>query len=196
MGFFKIAPEEEKAMNSITCFDFETATSAMTSACALGIVVIEKNEIIHSEYHLIKPPRNRYDADNIAIHGITPEMTQDAPDFAEIWPKIRHYFDYHIAAHYANFDIKVLAALLKRIEAREPDPLVYCTCIAARQRFPELRNHKLPTVCKKLGIKLDHHDALSDARAVAEIMIKMPGSSLEWNEAKSTTKYKKIFFDD
>ena len=34
----------------------------------------------------------------------------------------------------------------------------------------DVPNHKLDTICRHLGIKLDHHDSCSDARACAQIM--------------------------
>ena len=34
----------------------------------------------------------------------------------------------------------------------------------ARRLWPNLQNHKLPTVCRELGISIVHHDGLSDAR--------------------------------
>ena len=37
--------------------------------------------------------------------------------------------------------------------------------------LPELKNHKLDTICDALGIELDHHNALSDAKACANILI-------------------------
>ncbi len=37
--------------------------------------------------------------------------------------------------------------------------------------FPELPNHRLNTVCENLNITLNnHHDALEDSRACAEIL--------------------------
>lgn len=37
--------------------DFETADPKRDSACALGIVVVDKGEIVDREYRLIRPPR-------------------------------------------------------------------------------------------------------------------------------------------
>lgn len=49
-----------------------------------------------------------------------------------------------------------------------------CTCRAARKAFPHLKNHKLDTVAAHIGFDLkDHHHALADAEACAEIARKL-----------------------
>ena len=43
----------------------------------------------------------------------------------------------------------------------------------ARKLFPDLRNHKLDTVAKALGVSLEnHHRAVDDAACTAEIFVK------------------------
>jgi len=54
---------------------------------------------------------------------------------------------------------------------REDDELQISTLSLARKHYKNLPNHKLPTVAEHLGIELDHHEALSDARAAALIWI-------------------------
>ena len=52
-----------------------------------------------------------------------------------------------------------------------------------RRVWPEFKNHKLKTVCEKLDIELNHHNALSDARAagtiISKAIIKNQVSSIE-----------------
>ena len=40
----------------------------------------------------------------------------------------------------------------------------------ARRIWPELPNHKLPTVAGHIGYRFSHHHALEDAEAAAEIL--------------------------
>ena len=40
-----------------------------------------------------------------------------------------------------------------------------------RRCYPQLPNHRLNTLCTYLDISLDHHQAGSDSRACAEILI-------------------------
>nr|HPR82028.1 exonuclease domain-containing protein [Enterococcus sp.] len=42
----------------------------------------------------------------------------------------------------------------------------------SRKLYPEIANHKLNTMCKLLDIPLNnHHDALEDSRACANILL-------------------------
>ena len=46
-----------------------------------------------------------------------------------------------------------------------------CTVQLSRRCYPHLPNHRLDTVSAYLGLRLDHHQAGSDSRACAEILI-------------------------
>jgi len=74
---------------NFTAIDFETATGQRNSACAVGIVTVENGLIAEEYYSLIQPPGNAYFGMNIAIHGIRPEDTRDAPTFGELYPEIK-----------------------------------------------------------------------------------------------------------
>lgn len=152
--------------------DFETATAERDSACALAVVVIEDGVVIGRDSWLIRPPRNRYDERNVRIHGITPEETEDAPSFGELYEQIRPYLEgCHVIAHSAPFDVSVLRASLARHRLPTPDVRYVCSCQMARRAYPHLPNHRLPTLCAHCGIDLDHHDAASDAHACARVTL-------------------------
>lgn len=61
--------------------DFETATSRRASVCEVGICVVLEGEIVETRSWLVRPEDNRYQYWNIRCHDITPEDTEDAPDF-------------------------------------------------------------------------------------------------------------------
>jgi DNA polymerase-3 subunit epsilon len=46
----------------------------------------------------------------------------------------------------------------------------FCTVQLARQNW-NIRPTKLPDVCRHLNLSLNHHDALSDAEACANIVL-------------------------
>ena len=102
-------------MLEFTAIDFETANCYADSACSLAAVSIAGQEVMHEGYTLIKPPFNRFDEDNIRIHGITPQMVSAKPTFDALWPDIRERLNKRILiAHYAVFDTRVLRSLIKR----------------------------------------------------------------------------------
>lgn len=159
-------------MYDFVAIDFETASSDLSSACAIGIAAVENLELVDSFYSLIKPPRNYYDYINTSIHGITPEMTADAPTFTELWPQINRFFDKHIpvVAHNARFDISVL-----RLSTDENIPnFSYIDSINIASLFCE--GHKdLISCAKSMGVysdNLKHHNAHCDAILCAKIAVK------------------------
>lgn len=153
--------------------DVETPNSSNNRISALGLAVVEHGQIIDEFYTLINPEACFCDF-NIRLTGITPDMVKDKPTFAQIWPKIFPYLTSGlIVAHNASFDVRVLA---KCIQAYQLDFSPYteyiCTCEMARQIMSQSENHRLDTVCNLLNITLEnHHCALNDARACANILI-------------------------
>ncbi len=159
-----------RVMNNFVAIDFETATSEPNSACQVGIVTF-RDGLIDEEYEsLIQPPGNEYWYWNTKIHGISSGDTLAMPNFGqladEIIPRLENQV---IVAHNAPFDYKVLR---KSMEYYDLDFDSYaissqweCTLkIYRRQGF---RKNNLKACCDRLNIKLNHHDALSDARGCA-----------------------------
>ena len=161
-------------MNFIA-LDFETANSNRQSVCSIGLTFIENDEIVHTINQLIKPTPNYYDGINISIHGITKDMTANAPTFSELWPDLLPIFkNADIVAHNASFDFSALRYVLEAYHIEFPVLNYYCTMMLSKKLYPHLENHKLPTVCDHLNISdLQHHDAESDALACAKIMLQI-----------------------
>lgn len=159
-------------MNFIA-MDFETANHQSHSACSLALVKVENSQIVDEFYTLIQP-ETPFFWRNIQIHGIRPEDVQQAPKFPDVWQKIGKYFQKNrlVVAHNAAFDTKVLAGCLDYYQLPQPNYLSLCTVKTSRRLFPEMPNHRLNTVCENLDITLkNHHDALEDSRACAEILL-------------------------
>lgn len=150
--------------------DFETANDYLGSACSVGIAVVEDSQIVDSFYSLIRPQNNFFLEKNIEIHGITPDMTEDAPTLDELWPEIAQWFSPHtpVIAHNAHFDMSVLRL---STSSDIPDfPYVDSMQIAA----PFIGNScSLERCAEAMSISLgSHHNALDDACTAAEIVIK------------------------
>jgi len=164
--------EARLADDTWIALDFETATPDRASVCALGVAVVQDGAVVRTDSWLIRPPANRYSERTIAIHGITPLDTANAPSFGEIYQDLLPYLqDRHLIAHSASFDISVLRACLAAYRMPAPELRYICSCTMARRAFPALPNHRLPTVCGHCGISLRHHDAVSDALACANIAL-------------------------
>lgn len=152
-------------MDSFTAIDFETAQGYRWSICQVGLVRIEKGIITDEINLLIQPPDNYYWNRFIEIHGITPEMTKNAMTFDKVWHLIEPYIlNQNVVAHNGlAFDFPVLQKTLEYYGMENPEYEKYCTYRLFRQN--------LATLCKQHNIALNHHDALSDAKACAELFL-------------------------
>lgn len=151
--------------------DFETADSGRDSACSVGLVRVEGRRVVERVHRLIRPPRSEFS--NTWVHGISWDDVRSEPAFRTVWlelaPVLRGVDC--LAAHYAPFDRSVLRACCESARLSPPDLEFLCSCKLARQRW-RLRLATLDHVCDHLGIPLDHHHALSDAAACAEIVLR------------------------
>lgn len=152
--------------------DFETANNAMNSACSVGIAAVIEGEIVKKEYFLIKPPTNHFRHENTEINGISLEDVKDAKTFDEIFPEILKYIAYSrfVIAHNAQFDMTVIHECAKHYEISVPD-FEYLDSINLTSKVSSCGN-SLTDCCNYFNVSLDnHHNALSDALATAEIII-------------------------
>jgi len=161
-------------MNFIA-IDFETANGDPISACALGVIVVQNGRIVKEKSYLLKPYNNWFSKYNVAVHGITHDRVKDAPRFGDIWHEIAPDIENaeFIVAHNAGFDMNVLRKCLMFADIAGRLPGSVCTVQLSKKKLPELHNHKLNTLAEHFGIQLNHHEALSDARAAALIMLEL-----------------------
>lgn len=111
---------------------------------------------------------------NIAIHGITPSMVDEQPIFGELWTTIEPLVSGEIIiAHNAVFDISVLRCCLDAAKKSYPEIQYLCTYRMGKKLLQELSSHKLNIISSHFGIRLNHHNALEDARACAQIMLNL-----------------------
>ena len=153
--------------------DFETGNAFLVSACSIGLSYYEDDRLIRSETYLIRPPESvgKFHWYNVKIHGIKRKMLQNERTFDQIWELIRSEFDdCVIVCHNAVFDTAVLKECLKFYNLPIPDCRYICTVQVSQKVWPEMTNHKLDTVSRELGIRLNHHEAGSDAYACGEIL--------------------------
>ncbi len=161
-------------MTKFCAIDFETANASSLSACSLGVSVIEDGVLVESWSTLICPPKgaDEFLIHNIMIHGITKKMVEDAPCFFDIYERLeRAMKDAVLCAHNAEFDMKVLRSLCTYYKIKLPENPYFCTVRLSRSALPFLARHRLNLVAEYFGIELHHHDASSDARACALIVL-------------------------
>lgn len=160
-------------MDRYIAFDVETPNRANNRMSAIGIAVAEGGAIVE-EYDTLVNPQVPFDPFNIALTGITPDRAAAAPAFAELWQQLGPVLDSGLlVAHNAPFDLAVLAKCLRAYDIRWRGEVEYvCTCQMSRRLLPELSDHRLDTLCRYYGVKLEHHRAGSDSRACGEILLR------------------------
>lgn len=157
-------------MVSFLAIDFETANRNANSACAIGLVRVENNQIVQRDHFLIQPPQSWFEFTN--IHNICWQDVSTQPHFGDLWAMLSAHFadvDF-IAAHNASFDRRVLYTCCDTYGIRRPSQDFLCTVQLARKVW-KIYPTKLPNVCEHLSITLQHHQALSDAEACAQIVM-------------------------
>lgn len=157
-------------MSRILALDFETASRAADSACALGLALVQDGRVVAEDAFLIRPPQPEFEFTH--IHGLRWEDVADAPCFDQAWSRIEPWLEGvdWLAAHNAPFDRGVLDACCRTYRLASVDLPFLCTVQVAR-RVWGIYPTKLPMVCNALGIPLNHHDAASDASACAQILV-------------------------
>lgn len=161
-------------MAEFVALDFETADYGADSACAIALVRVRHDRIIKRTYSLIRPPRSLFRFTH--IHGLRWSDVEHEPTFAELWPLLAAEFDEveFVAAHNAAFDRGVLAACCAAAGVPMPDVRFECTVRLAKRTWG-LKRANLAAVSDFLSIPLNHHHALSDAEACAQIVIAAGG---------------------
>lgn len=161
---------------TFTAIDFELATAKYSSVCAIGIVEVVDGNPVNEFYSLVQPPQNRYMWQTSRVHGIKPKHTSSAPTFLEIFPTIRDLLvSRHMVAHDELLDRSVLKETMSfyglSYEDLGLDTMWDCTSRIYRSLGFE--RTKLSICCELMGVELKHHDALSDARATAELYLRV-----------------------
>lgn len=155
---------------SYVALDVETANDFRGSVCSIGLVKFKDGNIIDTFYTLINP-EEEFDDFNIFIHGITPEDVLDSPTFPEVRKAILDFIGSDIVvAHFAQFDMGALNDVYNKYQLDYDDIRYICSYRLAKVAMPGQLNYKLKNLSKELNIQLDHHNALSDAKASGLIL--------------------------
>ena len=148
--------------NTFTAIDFETAQGKRWSICQVGLVRVEDGVVKAKLNRLVCPPDNYYFYRNTQIHGIGAEHTFRSPSFSALWKEIHPYIhNQTVVAHNGAFDFSCLSQTLDYYRLPHPEYQKMCTY--------KIFKKDLATLCREHRIQLNHHDALSDAMACAEL---------------------------
>ncbi|QFT88902.1 DNA polymerase III PolC-type [Bacillus sp. THAF10] len=170
------------AEETYVVFDVETTgLSAMyDTIIELAAVKIRGGEII-DRFESFANPHHPLSATTINLTGITDDMVRDAPEVEDVLRDFSQWMQEDIlVAHNASFDMGFLNIGFQRIGLGKTKNPVIDTLELGRLLFPDLKNHRLNTLCKKFDIELtQHHRAIYDAEATGYLLVKMLKDALE-----------------
>jgi len=146
----------------------------------IGCLEVLDRRITGRNLHFYVNPERAIDEGAMAVHGITDEMLQDKPRFAEISEEVLRFVeDSEVIIHNAPFDVGFLDAELRRlgIGATFKDHCagVLDTLALARELHPGKRN-SLDALCERYSVSNAHrklHGALLDAELLADVYLAM-----------------------
>lgn len=160
--------------DTFVVFDIETTgfSSVKDKIIEIGAVKVEKGKII-SRYSTFVNPEVPIPFEITKLTSITDAMVIDAPKIENVLPEFMEYVgDAVLVAHNAGFDVGFIEENCKRLGIERKLTSVD-TVALARVLLPTLSRYKLNVVAKALGISLEnHHRAVDDAGATAEIFVK------------------------
>jgi len=143
------AQRRRRATGSTATFvaiDFEAATKAPDSACAVALVRVEDDRLVDQVVRLIRPSSPRFVF--TYLHGISWKHVADQPEFGAVWGDLAPLLEGadFLVAHNAPFDRNVMGACCRAAGMNPPKQPWECTVQWARRTW-NLRRASLPTVC-------------------------------------------------
>ncbi len=155
-------------------FDLETTgfSPIKDKIIEIGAVKVEQGKITE-KFSTFVNPKVPIPFQITQLTSITDEMVLDAPDIETALPKFLAFIgDAVLVAHNASFDVGFIEQNL-RYQDIVPDFTSVDTVAMARILLPTLSKFKLNVVANALHISLEnHHRAVDDAGATAEIFVK------------------------
>lgn len=168
-------PNEQTVDSPFVVFDIETTglNNETEEITEIGAVKVVNGEIVDKWSTFVNPGKP-IPPKIVELTNITDDMVKDAPKINEI---LGDFFEFCkgcvLVAHNATFDI----GFIKKAAQRYDINFDFCyldTLILARCMYPNLPNFRLDTLTKHLHVILEnHHRAVDDAKATADVFVKM-----------------------
>jgi DNA polymerase III subunit epsilon len=152
-----------------TVIDVETASHQPGSICRVGLIVVRGGQtLIEKAFYL--DPGCSFDPAFTRLHGVSERDTDGQPTFARFHKLLSERLRGETMVSHGAFDSTALAAAASSAGVALPPMQWVDTVVVARRAWPEMENHKLPTLARHLNVSLIHHDPLEDARACNAVL--------------------------
>lgn len=168
-------------LSALTFVVFDTETTGLDPArdeiVQIGAVRAVNGRLVEGEvFDMLVNPGRPIPPASSRVHGITDEMVAGAPTVGPAAGRF-HDFARHavLVAHNAPFDLAFLERA-RRASGVTFDNPVLDTVLLSAAIFGTGETHTLDAIAERLGVGIDgtaRHTALGDARATAEVLIRM-----------------------
>ncbi len=161
-------------MLTFNAIDVETANADRASICQIGIVHVHDGKI-EDEWQTLVNPEARFDPMNVSVHGIRPNNVARSPKLPQIRDELRDRLRGSVLVSHTAFDRVAFERATERYGLEQLRVTWLDSAQVVRRAWPEnygCRGYGLKNVAEDLDISFKHHDALEDARAAAQIMLR------------------------
>ncbi len=170
-----VNPGEHTIADSFVVFDIETTGLSPVRDEVIEISAARvENGGITGDFSELVNPKCPIPERITELTGITDEMVEDADYISGVLPRFLSFCEGAVlVAHNASFDTSFIKEK-GRLLGFDTGSSYVDTVGLSRLLLPKLSRFKLDTVAKHLGVTLEnHHRASDDARATAEIFVKL-----------------------
>ncbi|WNF35423.1 PolC-type DNA polymerase III [Bacillaceae bacterium IKA-2] len=175
---------QKRALSDETYVVFDVETTGLSAVynkiTELAAVKIKNGEVI-DRFESFANPHEKLTSTIINLTGITDDMLVNAPEIKDVLTDFKKWIaDDILVAHNASFDMGFINAGFRKIGFTDAENPVIDTLELARFLYPQFKNHRLNTLCKKFEIELvSHHRAIYDAEATGYLLTKLIKDCLE-----------------
>jgi DNA polymerase III epsilon subunit-like protein len=184
--------------SSVVVLDFEgTSKLASSRVTEIGLVGLNNDLTPKFEFETLINPPVPPESSSLAFSRISRKELAVAPSFKEIWPQFASRLNQNlIVSHNRIYEINVLRNELFDLSVSKLPPFI-CTLEWSRKILSsKVPNHQLSTLCDYFGIELTHaHEAISDARATAQLFAELALLSDELQESIQRMQEQVVTFE-
>ena len=166
-------------MLTFNSIDVETANADRASICQIGIVHVRDGKI-QDQWQTLVNPEAWFDEWNTMIHGIDESAVRQSPTLPEVRDELRARLRGTVLVSHTSFDRVAFQRAIERYDLEQLQVTWLDSAKIVRRAWPESygrSGYGLKNVANDLGILFNHHDALEDARAAAEIVLHVCAST-------------------
>ena len=159
-------------MTDFVAIDLETANPNPWSICQIGVATFGNGALSH-EWMTYVDPEERFNRDNVAVHGITEAAVRGWPRLPDVAGRLAELLNGRIVVSHSPFDRRALDQAFDRRQIGRLDCRWLDSVQVARRAWNGFskRGFGLENLCRLLGYRYQRHDALGDAKAAGVVVL-------------------------